>query len=163
PLVCLHRNAEVIPVEVDDLVALESRVQLGELGECLRTRLQGRRDEALEVDVGAVALLDPRHGGYFPVGTRHVLGDQAAHATQGLAPSFTWCRGAANVLLGDAALRPGPRQRIDVDAELLRDPAHQRRGLCLPGPSLWLRATSARLPAVAADHDQHGADRDDLA
>ena len=50
PLVGLHGDAEVVAVEIDDLVALEPRVQLGELAQRQRGRAQHGRQEQLQVD-----------------------------------------------------------------------------------------------------------------
>ncbi len=50
PLLGLHGDAEVVAVEVDDLVALEPRVQLGELAQRERGRVQNGRQQQLQVD-----------------------------------------------------------------------------------------------------------------
>jgi hypothetical protein len=83
-------------------------------------------------------------------------------------------RRLAHVVLGDPALRPCACDRLEVDAELLGQPADQRRrpnafrtatqclslclSLCLsPGLVPGCRG------AVFADHDQNGSDRHDVA
>ena len=50
PLVGLHRDAEVVAVEVDDLVAFEPGVQLGELLQRERGRAQHRGEQQLQVE-----------------------------------------------------------------------------------------------------------------
>src|SRR6266700_2880919 len=50
PLVGLHGDAEVVAVEVDDLVALEPSVQLGHLFERLGHGLERHGDEPLQID-----------------------------------------------------------------------------------------------------------------
>ena len=60
------------------------------------------------------------------MGSRHVLGDHAPHTAQRLAPSLSRRGRAADVFLGDAPLRAGAGERVQVDAELLRDLAHER-------------------------------------
>jgi hypothetical protein len=62
------------------------------------------------------------------MGSRHVLGDHATDAAQGLAASLP-AGGSANVVLGDAPARPGPRHGGEVDAMLLRNAPHN--GRCL--------------------------------
>ena len=78
----------------------------------------------------------------IPVRTGHVLGDHPAHAAQRLAPLARGCAargGAADVFFGDAPRRTGTGDVVDVDSELLRDLAHERR-----------RAARRRLRAVQA-------------
>ena len=67
---------------------------------------------------------------------RHVLGDEPADPAQRLAAPFLRRRSRADVLLGDASLRPAAGQRVEVDPELLRDPPHEWSRL--RGPGLWL-------------------------
>ena len=61
-------------------------------------------------------------------------GDELAHAAQLLAPlALDGSRraagaGLADVVLGDASLRPGAGDRPEVDAELGRHAPHERRG-----------------------------------
>ena len=86
PLVGLHGDAEVVALEVDDLVALEARVQLRVLLERGRDRLERERHELLQVDVGEVALLDERDRRHLAVRPRQVLGDLPPHPAQRLAP-----------------------------------------------------------------------------
>ena len=72
------------------------------------------------------------------MGARHVLGDQAADAAQRLAPALCGSQrvaadmsrsGSADIGLGDPSARAGPGDRRRVDAELLGDPADERRRL----------------------------------
>src|SRR5881398_376735 len=60
--------------------------------------------------------------------TRHVLRDHAANTTEWLSPSLARRSCAANVVLRDPALRAGTGERVQVDAELLRDLARGGRG-----------------------------------
>src|SRR6266566_2450539 len=133
-LLGLHGDAEVVAVEVDDLVALEPRVQLGYFLQPLGHGLERQRDEPLQVDRAEVAFLHPRHGRHLRVGTSHVLGDQLPNPAQWLAASLRGvsrcqtrrrARGA-HVLFGHAALRAAAVQRFEIDAELLRKPADER-------------------------------------
>ena len=151
PCVGLDGDAEVVAVEVDDLVALEPRVQLRELLQRLRAGLEHRRDEQLEVDVREVALLDPGHGRHLAVRARHVLGDQAAHAAQRLPPSLRTGPGAcppdvAAPRTSSSVTRPCgpvPCERVEVDAELLRERRTSGVARTLPvgdavlGPGPW--------------------------
>ena len=114
------------------------------------------------------------------VGTRQVLGDLPADAAHLLAASLACTSGrggarrrgraarrSANVRLRQAAGRPRRSDRREVDAELLRDPANERRRLHLL--ARYRRSNCARLlglggpGAVPADHHEHGPDRDDVA
>ena len=88
PLVGLHRDAEVVAVEVDDLVAFEARVQLGELLQRRRCRLQHRRQEQLQVDIREVALLDVGDGRHLAVRAREMVDDLAPDAAHLLAPAL---------------------------------------------------------------------------
>ena len=168
PGVGLHGNAEVVAVEEDDLVALEARVQLRELLQGLGDGLEHGRHEHVEVDPREVAFLDPGHGRDFAVGSRHVLGDHTPHTPQGLAPSLSRPGRAADVFLGDASLRAGARERVQLNAELLRDLAHERCRASFRGgrrlrDGLTLRLYPGRAVArVAADDDEHRPNRDDL-
>ena len=85
PLVGLDGDADVTPVQVDDLVAVEPRVQLGELPQRGRGRLERERQQQLDVDVGEVRFLDEGDGGDLPVRARQVLDDLPPHAAHGLA------------------------------------------------------------------------------
>ena len=78
----LDGDPEVVPIEIDDLVAFESRVELGELlwGEC--RRLQRERHELREVDVREVAFLDEGDGRNLSVGSRQMLDDLPTHAAE---------------------------------------------------------------------------------
>ena len=187
-LVGLHGDADVVAVEVDDLLALEAGVQLGELGERLGDGLERRRHEAAEVDVAEVALLDPRDRRHLAVRAGHVLGDEPPDAAQPFPPSFLatarglspghGCR--AHVLFGHPPLRARAVQALEVDAELLGKPSDERRRPDTSrlarsrGLSPWhgrngrcrLRFCARRTVrggAVLADHDQHRAHRDDVA
>ena len=178
-LVRLDGNAEVAAVKVDDLVPLEPRVQLGKLLQRARCGAEDERDQQFRVDVREVALLDPRDGRDLAVRARQVLGDASAHAADRLAAAFGWGRArrcsaghAADVLLGDPALRTGAGQRVEIDAELIRDPSDDGRRTDLAAARrerLRSRADALRwgsgdaVGAVAADHDEHRADGDDLA
>jgi len=66
----------------------------------------------------------------------------------------------------DASLRAGAGERVEVDAELLRDLAHERRDSCFRcalGRRRGLRCRARPFPVgLAADDDEHGPDRDDL-
>ena len=179
-LVGLDGDAEVVAVEVDDLVALETRVQLGELLQRLRGRPQHERQQLLQVDVGEVAFLDVGDGGDLAVRARQVLDDLPADAAHRLAPALGGHRaacGGANVLLGDPPTRPGRRHRCELDAELLGDAPHERRRLHLAALARSDRSRGQSLGhgrcgrvrkrdrsvVVGADHDEHRADRGDLA
>ena len=73
PLLGLHGDADVVAVEIDELVALDARVQLRELAQRLRDGLQDERQQPLEVDAGEVAFLDPGDGRDLAVRARQVL------------------------------------------------------------------------------------------
>ena len=126
-VVCLHGDAEVVAVEVDDLLALEAGVQLRELAQALGDRLQHRRHEALEVDRAEVALLDPGDRRHRLVRAGHVLGDEPPHPAEPLAPALAGHvlvraigrARAADVLFGHASLWARPLDPLQVDAELL--------------------------------------------
>ena len=131
----LHGDAEVVALEVDDLVALEARVQLRVLGERGRDRFERERQQLLQVDVGEVALLDERHRRHLAVGLGQVLGDLPPHPAQGSRrPSEGLCSiqtqarsaGRADIALRDAAVRSRAAQLSQIHPELLRDPAHDR-------------------------------------
>ena len=74
----LHREAEVVALEQDDLVALEPRVELRELAQRERAGAEQRGHEPVERDAREVALLHPGDRRHLAVGARHVLGDQPA-------------------------------------------------------------------------------------
>ena len=115
-------------------MAVDARVQLRELAESSRDSLQHAWQQQLQVDVAEVGLLDPRDRGDF-VRTREVLEHLAANATDGLAPLRRRAdcgSAAADVALGDAPLRAGAGHRLEIDAELLRKPADERRRPHLP-------------------------------
>ena len=102
------------------------------------------------------------------MGSRHVLGDHAPHTAQRLAPALSRRRRAADVFLGDAPLWARARERVQVDAELLRDLAHERcrasfrgRRRLRDGGTLRLYPRRA-VARIAADDDEHRPDRDDL-
>src|SRR5512132_3414551 len=133
PLVRLHGDADVVAVEVDDLVALEPSVQLGHFLERLGHGLERHGDEPLQIDGAEVALLDPRDGRHLGVGPGHVLGDQLSNSAQRLtAALWGWCQTRrpgrrAHVFFGHAALAPAAAQPFEVDAEFLRQAADERR------------------------------------
>ncbi len=182
PLLGLHRDADVVAVEQHELCVLDPRVQLRELAERLGDGVEDERDEALQVDVREVALLHPGHGRDLAVRAREVLEHLATDAAQLDALALgrrrrlaAACRGA-DVLLGDASLRAAAGHAGEVDAELGRDLAHERSRANLlagrgPRRLLLRRGLGARLllvlrlgrGAVAADHDEDGADGHDLA
>ena len=102
-----------VAVEIDDLVPLETGVQLRELAERAGRRLQRERDEQVHVGVGEVALLGERDGGNL-LRLRQVLDDLPPHPAQALAAALcaaeacvvpTESPPGADVLLGDAAVR----------------------------------------------------------
>src|SRR5262249_58014232 len=114
-------------------------------------------------------------------------GGQPPNAEERLATSFLDMLGtvpdmsriadcAPNVLLRDPTLRTRPLERGEVDAELLRDPANERRGAHTPFPTLQQTVANSfrgggrgfgcfghfdRLSV--ADHDEHRSDGNDLA
>src|SRR5439155_24058970 len=105
----------------DDLVALQPGVQLRKLLQRLRTGPEHGGDEKLEVEPGEVALLHPRDGRHLAVSARHVLRNQAADSPQRLPPALAGTRGRADIVLRDTPVRSGAGDRLDVDAELLRN------------------------------------------
>ena len=111
-------------LEIDELVAVDSRVQLGKLLQRLRDGLQDERQEALRVDAGEVAFLDPGDGRNLAVRAREVLEHLPLHAADRLSalrgPLLRGgrLRNGANVGLGDAALGPAACDLLEVDAEL---------------------------------------------
>ena len=117
------------------LVAFEPRVQLGELLQRLGARLEHGRHEQLEVDAAEVGLLDPGHRRHLAVRAGHVLGDQAPNPAQRLPPALRARSGACppdvaasrTSCFGHASLRARPGERLEVDAELLGEPADERR------------------------------------
>ncbi len=185
PLVGLHGDAEVVAVEVDDLVALEARVQLRELLQGERGRAQHEREELFQVDVREVAFLDVGDGRHLAVRPRQVLDDLAPHAPHRLAPALGRRPGtarpgnSAHVVGADPSAGPARGDRREVDAELLREPPHERRRLHVPAGRVRARhgrgqthghvrsghrrRRDGRFARVAADHDEHGPDRDDVA
>ncbi len=166
----LHGHADVVPIEIDDLAPVEPRVELRKVRERRRARLDDLRDKAVEVDRVEVAFLHPRNGRDLAVRPRHVLGDDAPHAAQGLAPALgggSSSGGRADVVFGDPPLRPAPDDGGEVDPELLGHLAHERRrahtiagldghgGRSVCGSGLGRR--------IAADDDEDRAHRDNLA
>ena len=134
PVVGLHCDADVVPVQVEDRVPVEARVQLRVLGEGVGARPDDGRQETVEGNVLEVALLDPGHGRHLAVSARHVLGDHTADAAQRLAPPFARRdRGVAHVVLRDPAARAAARNSHQIDAELLRDAADDRGRLHAAG------------------------------
>ena len=88
PCVGLHGDAEVVAVEVDDLVALEPRIELREPPERLGGRPQHGREQQLQVDVREVALLDERDRGDLAVRAAQVLDDLAPDPAHRLAAAL---------------------------------------------------------------------------
>ena len=80
-VVRLHGDAEVVAVEEHDLVPLEPRVQLGELAQRQGGCAERPGDERGQVDAREVALLDEGDRRHLAVGARHLLDDQAPHAS----------------------------------------------------------------------------------
>ena len=124
PVVGVDRDAEVVALEVDDLVALEPGVQLGKLLERRGDGLEHRRHEPVEVDVpkshssthvtagidcarvmcSAITRRTPRNRSRRPSGPRSGPGQ---------------CRGrTSHVLFGHTTLRPGSSDVLEIDAEL---------------------------------------------
>ena len=127
----LNRDPDVVAVEIDDLVTLESGVQLGELGERSRTCLHRECDEPVQWHALEVTFLDPGDGGHLTMRASHVLGHHTSYSAQLLAPTdgrrASGC--CANVLLGDPPARPRAGKGIQLDAELRGDPPDERRRL----------------------------------
>ena len=161
PLLGLHGDPEVVALEIDELVVLDARVQLRELAQRLRDRLQHERQEQLHVDAREVALLDPGDRRDLAVRAREVLEHLPLDPADRLAPAVL----RPDVRLGDPPVRPGALDRRQVDAELLGEPAHKRRHAHLSGARLRA-AVSAPLFGASrrpADHDEHRPDRNDFA
>jgi hypothetical protein len=81
------------------------------------------------------------------VGAGEVLGDLPADAAEllsssvsdlsgGLSLRLSHSGGGANVLLGDPPAGPASGQRLELDSELLRDAADERRRADLSGTAL---------------------------
>src|SRR5215218_6731334 len=187
PVVGRDRDADVVAVEVDQLVAVDARVELGVFLERQRRRAQREGDEPPQVDVSEITLVDPRDRRDVAVCTRHVLGHQAADAADPLPPLARGRRSEprrrpADVVLGHSPLWPATGDRGEVDAELLGEAPDERRrahaavgdtaeGLSLghgrSGRGLLRRRLGPRLRAIfrrgaVADDDEHGADRHDF-
>ena len=112
PVVRLHRDADVVAIEVEDRVAVEARVQLGELDERLGARLDDGREQAVERNVLEVALLDPGDRRHLAVRARHVLGDDSTDATERLSPSLGFATGRAPRTSSSVMRPPGPEPEI---------------------------------------------------
>ena len=97
--VSLYRDADVVAVEVDDLVAFDPCVQLRELSQRQHGRAENGGKQQRHVDVREVALFDVGDRRYFSVCARKVLDDLPAHAADALAPA-----------LGSRAVRPCERR-----------------------------------------------------
>ncbi len=82
PLLGLDRDADVVAVEQHELPVLDARIQLRELAQRFDDRAENERDEALQVDVREVALLDPGHGGDLAMRARQVLEHLPADAVE---------------------------------------------------------------------------------
>ena len=125
-LLGLDCDADVVAVEQHKFPVVGARVQLRVFAQRLDDRLENERDEALQVDLREVALLDPCHGGDLAVGTRQVLEHLSAHATQWDTRPFRTRLGAwhrdiarrdgANILLRDPSLpaRAGHVRQINA-------------------------------------------------
>ena len=105
---------------------------------------------------------------------RHVLRHQPPHSANRLPPSLPATSGGltprrgrgAHVPFGHASLRTCPDNGLEGDAELLREPPHQRCRAHLPVAAARRgrrRRPRLNLRAVRSDHDQNGPDRHDLA
>ena len=129
PVLGLDRDAEVVAVEQHERAVLDARVQLRELAQGVGDRLEDERDEALQVGVREVALLDPGHGRDLAVRARQVLEHLPADPVQlhalalGRRSGAAADRRGANVLLGDSPLWTRAGHRSQVDAELLARPS----------------------------------------
>ena len=88
PLLGLNGDTDVVALQIDDLVSFEAGVQLRELLQRSRGRLQHLRDELGEIEAGEVALLDERHRRHLAVRPRQVLDDLAPHPAHRLAPAL---------------------------------------------------------------------------
>jgi hypothetical protein len=130
PVVGLDRDTDVVAIEIDDGVTVQPCVQLGELAERVGACLDDGRQKAIQRNVLEVALLDPRDGRHLTMRTRHVLGDEAAHAAKRLAPAFLGLGcDRTHVVLGDPSGGTAPHHGREVDAELSGDAAHDRSRL----------------------------------
>ena len=188
-LIGLDGEPEVVAVEVDDLVAFETRVQLGELAAATAPSPAGRAatrsDRSTSVkshsstyvtagisrcDVDTCSTISrrmPRSGSRRPSGA-NVGADPSVAADS--APA------RAHVLLGDAAAGAAALDGRQLDAELLREAPDERRrtnsGERLGGNGgddrlVRRRSTAAgsvvdgaeQLLAFVSDHDQDGTHR----
>ena len=184
PCVGLHGDAEVVAVEVDDLVAVEARVQLGELLQRSAQALQhasaragrGRRSVKSHSSTQVTA-------GTSRCARAMCSAISAAHAAQRLAAALAGrVRGrpasgrAAHVVLGDPPLRARCRSTtlestpsswaIRRTSGVARTRLPPARPDCPGSDPDWLGQRGAArhaLGAVVADHDEHRPDRDDLA
>ena len=125
PLLGLDGDPEVVALEIDELVALESSVQLWVLLQRRRGRLQHERHEPAEVDVGEVALLHERDRRNLLVRARESLDDLTPDPADGLPAPFErlvlfrhklLSTGAADIGLDDPPVRPGAAQRSQIHA-----------------------------------------------
>ena len=123
-LVGLDGDAEVVALEIDELVVLEPSVQLWDLLQPGRGRLEHERHEPAEVDVREVALLGERDRRNLLMRPRESLDDLAPDPADGL-PAFErlvlfqhklGSAGAADVGLDDSPVRPGAAQRSQIHA-----------------------------------------------
>jgi hypothetical protein len=82
----LDREADVVALPEDDLLAGERRVQLRELLQADGGGLEEVRNvgalAAQPRELSEVAFLDDRHGRHLPMGRRQVLGDEPPHSPQ---------------------------------------------------------------------------------
>ena len=175
-VVGLHGDADVVALEVDDLVAVDPRVQLGELLQRLGAGLEHGRHEELEVDPAEVGFLDPRHGRTSR--WARVMCSAISRLTPrsgSRRPSSGPVRPGRPPRTSCSVIRPcGPvpvsdsRSTASSCASLRTSGvARTRPRSCVPGPSPgpgpWAPRTAAGPGTVLADHDEDRADRDDLA
>ena len=146
PLVGLDGDAEVVAVEVDDLVALEARVQLGELLQRQRRRTQHERQQLLQVDAGEVALLDVGDGGDLAVRARQVLDDLPADAAHLLAPPLGLVAGTqpAAARTSSSVIRPPGPVGVDRCERRPRAPARSAARAASPAPAALARCDRPR-------------------
>ncbi len=120
-------DADVVPIEKDDVVILDPSVQLGKLHEACRDGMQSARDEQLEVDAREVALLDERDRRDLPVGALDLLHDRATNPAHGDPAALAWADGSPDIRLRHPPGGPRSGHRREVDAELAREPVQGER------------------------------------
>ena len=174
PLLGLHGDADVVAVEVDELVAVDARVQLRELLQRRRDRLQHERQEPLRVDAVKSHSSTQVTGGISRCA--RVRCSNICRLRRGSAPASSACRargrGAAAPRTSSSVIRPcGPVPAIAASSTPSSCASRGRAASRAPCSS-WLRrrlrsgrcrrAAGCAAP-FAADHDEHRADGDDLA